>query len=377
LLSLPKVTLDITCWNVAIAQRNSDLFDMLLKRKDIQTIIEPYAKLYFLDLCKQSFPEHQPVMDYLLEKVDEATIIKGWTSSSIGVNQAVLLLLKSPLSFALLRERNALVQSKFIQIARAKEWFYMKEAIELMLSNNLVDPSFQDSIILDSLVNQFQLSLLEKVLQDERINPSARKNSALSCAIHFRLNQFVELLIHHPLFVCDENSLSSLIHHGYLKEAKFLIENNKATPSMALPPAIQFGDWEFIRFLLEKKHADPSYNESSALRAACKKGFLDLAKELLHYPNVDPSVQDNICIRQACFDGFEDIVSHLLNDSRVDPTTCNCQCLRSAIQKNHPHIIQLLLNDSRVKKFEYILEETTEPSSRSTLTSKLKNLFGL
>jgi len=77
-------------------------------------------------------------------------------------------------------------------------------------------------------------------------------------------------------------------------------------------------------------------------------GYFKCIKLLLTDARFDPTIDNNSCIKHACKYGLNDVVKILLTDQRINPNASNGYPLLISIKKGHIEIVKLLLNDFRV-----------------------------
>ena len=110
--------------------------------------------------------------------------------------------------------------------------------------------------------------------------------------------------------------------NGYLGVVQLLLQDKRVDPSAANNWAIRLasenGHLEIVRLLLQDKRVDPSADNNYAIRYASQNGRLEVVKLLLHDKRVDPSAKNNWAIKWANGIGHSEIVSLLRQDRRVN-----------------------------------------------------------
>ena len=81
--------------------------------------------------------------------------------------------------------------------------------------------------------------------------------------------------------------------------------------------AIENGQLEVVKALLEDKRVDPSDDKNLAIQRASSCGHLEVVKALRKDKRVDPSDDNNLAIRWASKNGRVEVVKLLLKDHRV------------------------------------------------------------
>lgn len=173
--------------------------------------------------------------------------------------------------------------------------------------------------------------VVELVLKDERVDPSASNNQAIILASENGRSKIVDLLLNAKNFIPGGNAIYSASASGNVEILKKLLEYKKEDPS---------GNGNILTF-------DPAANNNSAIIRASDLGFDQVIKILLSDPRVDPSDDDNAAIINASSGGHTKIVEMLLQDPRVDPTAKNNKAIRLASRNTNPEIIDMLLKYER------------------------------
>lgn len=166
-------------------------------------------------------------------------------------------------------------------------------------------------------------SVVEMLLADPRVDPTADGNEALRVAAIEGHCEVVEALLKHPRV--DPS-------------AAILVAMNKAskhTERIALR-------------LLHDDRVDPAAQNNLYLRCAAAYGLSLLVEHLLRLPRVDPAAQANEAIRNAAGSGSLRVVKLLLADPRVDPGACASEAVGNAADCGLLHVIERLLVDPRV-----------------------------
>ena len=83
---------------------------------------------------------------------------------------------------------------------------------------------------------------------------------------------------------------------------------------------------------------------------AIKSENVDAIKFFLNFKNFNPTYECNYAIRLAAFLGNNQSLITLLNDQRIDPSDVDNFAVIEAIKQENTETLQILLNDYRIKK---------------------------
>ena len=108
--------------------------------------------------------------------------------------------------------------------------------------------------------------------------------------------------------------------------------------------AIENGDADTVRLLLNDPLVDPAANNNYAIQTASVSGYKEVMRLLLDDPRVDPSADDNVAIKLASKGGNADVMRLLLADPRVDPSKTIVNTSRSG----YLEVIRVVLADGRI-----------------------------
>jgi hypothetical protein len=110
--------------------------------------------------------------------------------------------------------------------------------------------------------------------------------------------------------------------NGHLAVVERLLQDEGVDPSAndnhALRQAVQNGHLAVIERLLQDKLVDPSARDNDAIQHAANNGHVAVIDRLLQDERVDPSANDNYAVGWAALRGHFAIVERLLEDDRVD-----------------------------------------------------------
>ncbi|KAI8892201.1 ankyrin repeat-containing domain protein [Globomyces pollinis-pini] len=213
---------------------------------------------------------------------------------------------------------------QFIQVSKSlsKNSFTLRQ-LEVLFQNNsifkkpelirkylkLIPFSFKIfyNVLIRSIGRNY-ISIVEMLLSDSRVDPSASNNEAIRYAAH----------------------------NGHLQV------------NCAIRHAAENGHLKVVELLVADSRVDPSANNNCAIQLAAQNGHLGIVKMLLAYSRVDPSANDKYALRLAVTNGHLEVVKILLADSKVDPSGCNGDAMRKASERGYTEVLNLLLQDSRM-----------------------------
>jgi hypothetical protein len=165
------------------------------------------------------------------------------------------------------------------------------------------------------------------LLEDARVDPSARDNEAIRYAAMNGHLGVVNRLLRHPRVDPsgrDNEAIRSAARNGHLYVVNRLLEDARVDPSAVLNNASSLaarnGHLDVVNRLLEDARVDPSAVVNYAIRYAAMNGHLGVVNRLLEDARVDPSAVDHFAIRLAARNGHLDVVSSLIGDFRVART---------------------------------------------------------
>ena len=142
--------------------------------------------------------------------------------------------------------------------------------------------------------------------------------------------------------------------NGHLAVVERLLQDARVDPSANDNEAIQMasvkGNLPVVERLLQDARVDPSTAGNRAIKVASRFGKLAVVDRLLQDVRVDPSADDNVAIKEASENGHLAIVERLLQDARVDPSAENNWAIKLASRFGHPRVVERLSRDPRVAK---------------------------
>jgi phosphopantetheinyl transferase (holo-ACP synthase) len=109
---------------------------------------------------------------------------------------------------------------------------------------------------------------------------------------------------------------------GHAAVVERMLEDDLVDPSandnLAIGRAAYFGHLAVVERLLKDDRVDPSAKDNEAIGAAAVNGHLAVVERLLEDDRVDPSADNNYAVHWAAKEGHIKVVELLLEDERVD-----------------------------------------------------------
>jgi hypothetical protein len=139
--------------------------------------------------------------------------------------------------------------------------------------------------------------------------------------------------------------------NGHIAVVDRLLQDVRVDPSADGNSAIQIAAYynlAVVERLLQDKRVDPSANDNYAVRAAAVNGHVAVVERLLQDERVDPSANNNEAVRVAASEGHLAVVERLLQDKRVDPSADDNYAVRWAADCGRLAVVDRLLEDDRV-----------------------------
>ena len=190
------------------------------------------------------------------------------------------------------------------------------EMVEILLRDPRVDPNWA----FKEACKTGEHRIVERILQDPRIDPSANDNWTILLAAAYS----------QPYDRSANDNW--VMHHmaaefGHLHILERLLKDPRVDPSandnFTIRKASINGHLPILERLLQDPRVDPSAADNLPLRGGCMRGHLHIVERLLQDSRVDPSANDNLAIHLASENGHLAVVERLLQDPRVDPSANN------------------------------------------------------
>ncbi|KAJ3154582.1 hypothetical protein HDU89_007820 [Geranomyces variabilis] len=207
------------------------------------------------------------------------------------------------------------------------------EFVRHLLSDSRVDPMDSDpnelkSNALFAASTADQAKVVELLLQDPRIDPAANNNWAIYAASGHGACSAVKILMLDPRVKLSNESLYVACDAGRRDVVDLLLQDERIDPTADHNKALRLAiggdtrandDDDVVLRLLQDPRIDPSFNNNEAVQNVARYRSARVMAELLKDPRVNPAANDNYAIRVARRDQREDVVTVLLADERVDP----------------------------------------------------------
>ena len=171
--------------------------------------------------------------------------------------------------------------------------------VEMMIENNIVDPSENDNIALIIATKEGRDKVVEILLLDPRVNPSSQQNKAFKNATSSMSYNaaIVKLLLNDERLVIDDEEIKIAKSGSFSKYILSDLENYGKYKN------IDLNQYDFDKFMNEIKNNN-----------------IILTKMLLKHGKIDPSQKNNIAVKEAVKLGHTTIILYLLRDERVGNT---------------------------------------------------------
>lgn len=170
----------------------------------------------------------------------------------------------------------------------------VKSILELEADDKrVVDPSYNDNYAFKIALLDSHVSIVEELLQDERVDPGVWYNDAIE----------------------------KFSRHGYLSIVDRLLKDERVNPAdnynIAIRSASRFGHLAVVERLLKDKRVNPADDYNAAIKVASEHGHLTVVDILLKDERVNPSDYDNYAIHMAGLNEHFDVVNRLAFDHRT------------------------------------------------------------
>lgn len=151
-----------------------------------------------------------------------------------------------------------------------------------------------------------------------------------------------------------EYSLYMASLRGHLDVVEKLLQDPRVDPSykdnVLIIRVVECGCSDVVRRLLKDPRVDPTVVNNTAIIRAAVNGHLGVLICLLQDKRVEPGVDNNYALRLASSNGHTKVVKCLLQDSRVDPTIDHMRIIRGALIHGRDNVVLLLLEDQRIQR---------------------------
>jgi ankyrin repeat protein len=164
------------------------------------------------------------------------------------------------------------------------------EVVNRLLEDPRVDPSTLNNLALSWASKYGHIEVVNRLLEDPRVDPSANDNLAILWAT---INNHIKIVSR----LLDDIRVDANTH------SNFIIKHMTAE-----------GNIECLKKLLPRVNPNEYHN---IIRLASQYGHLIVVNILLEDKRIDPSIDDNIAIRKASQNGHLTVVNRLLEDPRV------------------------------------------------------------
>ena len=204
------------------------------------------------------------------------------------------------------------------------------EIVDLILKNPSTNPtvwSLTDAISpLTMASSRGLIDIVDRLLQDERVDPSEFNNTAIITAFHYKHFSVIKRLLQ------DERCNTVDVLHRLMIIAS------------------RYGNLTLLEMVLQDERVDPSAEHNHAIHSAIEQGNLAVVERLLQDPRLDPSSTNtdeptehgSSVITTAAVNGRISILKRLLLDSRVNPSENANEAIKHAEASGFTEIVELL-----------------------------------
>ena len=227
--------------------------------------------------------------------------------------------------------------------------------VNRLLDDHRVDPSADDNYAIAVASQAGHIAVVNRLLDDTRVDPGTDNNFAIRAAsLNGHTPVVVRLLADPRVDPSADNNFAIRFasQNGHAPVVERLLADPRVEPRVnrnnVIKVASQNGHVAVIDRLLADPRIDPSVDGNIAIKIASQYGHAKVVDRLLADPRVDPSIDDNIPIKVASQSGHVAVVTRLLADPRVDPSADNNYALIFAAQNGHAEVVERLLADSRI-----------------------------
>jgi ankyrin repeat protein len=122
-------------------------------------------------------------------------------------------------------------------------------------------------------------------------------------------------------------TIKNASEYGHASVVQLLLKDPRIDPTAddnyAIRLASLYGHVSVVQLLMNDKRVDPSADNNDAIKLASADGHIAVVQLLLKDKRVDPTADNNYALRWATENGHTAVVQLLLNDPRVNPSAYN------------------------------------------------------
>lgn len=200
----------------------------------------------------------------------------------------------------------------------------LDEIINICTSNKQINQICQENSQIAELIYKKQQQIKQKTdkfLLD--LSSTRHKVYPINVAITLEELDIIDELIKRGYDPSADSNLAIELasRRGYLSVVNRLLQDPRVNPSaLAIIGALEGGHVEVVKRMLRDKRADPNAKTGrnrTVLVEAAKLGYTDIVEQLLHDPRTDPSINDNEALIEAIYNRDLRLVDMLLADPRL------------------------------------------------------------
>lgn len=198
------------------------------------------------------------------------------------------------------------------------------ELVNRLLQNSKVSPNedygFSTPALTEAIENG-HVEIANRILDDPRTDPSADNNSALLKASEKGYCKLVDRLLTDSRLKFDKSLSPRLLLSKNPEVVQRLLQEDRIDPSInnnsAIKRASEYGYPATVAMLLQDSRVDPSVSDNYAIQWAARNGHLEVVNLLLKDRRVDSTVSKNLPLRWAAKYEQYHIVKRLLDEPKV------------------------------------------------------------
>jgi ankyrin repeat protein len=230
-------------------------------------------------------------------------------------------------------------------------------SVKLLLLDSRIDPSADNNSAIACAFHGEAWNVLELLLNEPRIDPANYGSLSLILAAHTGKWNVVKKLLNFKAVV-DPSFLESMIFWksvgaGQTEIVEQLLKDPRVNPTasanLALSVAAADGRLDLVEMLLSVDRVNPSDANNMALIDAAYEGHLSIVQRLLKDHRFRQTDRGHFALARAAAKGHILIVSCLLRDGRFSPSYLDNAALYNAVEYQRYGVAKLILLDPRVQ----------------------------
>ncbi|MBS0286996.1 MAG: ankyrin repeat domain-containing protein [Proteobacteria bacterium] len=373
----------------AIKQKYNDLVKEIIEPKQKNPYAQINYQLVYGMLAAALKHRNNEVKDLILNKMTKSDIQKAFNNvfaraAASGDIELIRLLLPTSTSALYNYLYPPAIAVNDVDLANAANEAIGEAArngqldvVKLLLQDKRVDPTAKENQAIRNAAKNGHLDVVKLLLDDKRADPSSQNNEAILEAAKNGHADVVDLLLQDNRVKVDKHKVFNVaLQYGKSKVIKFFLQDREFARTInhkdAINYAVRNNDLEVVKILLEDdrlkldvfvlafhyKNAavkelllnDKTFNpyNNNIFCNAANNGQTDFVSFMIKDERIDPTTQNSFALRSAARNGSTGVVKLLLEDKRADPTANNNEAFFLALQNDHYGVVKLFLEDKRV-----------------------------